>query len=171
MPFIIQWIDRVYGEQELISLNTPAGKLVLSIYQDVIVNVDWAQADNLALSGEHPIQQQLAEYWTNPHSPIPINLLRQGSGYRHVVWAALCQIPLGETISYSALAKKITSAARAVGNACRDNPYPVFIPCHRVIAASGIGGYCGQTEGEFMTIKRRLLAYEATFKNDCRPID
>jgi len=91
-------------------------------------------------------------------------LLRQGSAYRQQVWAALAQIPLGETLTYSALAKKIGSAARAVGNACRDNPYPLFIPCHRVVSVSGMGGYCGQTDGHFMTIKHQLLAFEAAFK-------
>ncbi|MDP2903599.1 MAG: methylated-DNA--[protein]-cysteine S-methyltransferase [Methylovulum sp.] len=164
MPFIIQWVDSVSGTQELISLNTPAGKLILSIRQDVITNADWAQVYGLEPSGEHQIQQNLEYYWTNPDIAIPVKLLRQGSAYRQLVWAALCQIPIGETMSYSALAKTIASAARAVGNACKDNPYPLFIPCHRIISASGMGGYCGQTEGEFMAIKRLLLAYEAAFK-------
>jgi methylated-DNA-[protein]-cysteine S-methyltransferase len=62
------------------------------------------------------------------------------------------------------LAQKIGSSARAVGNACRDNPYPVIIPCHRVVSVSGMGGYCGHTAGDFMAIKSKLLDYEALFK-------
>jgi methylated-DNA-[protein]-cysteine S-methyltransferase len=48
-----------------------------------------------------------------------------------------------------------------VGNACRSNPYPFFIPCHRVVAVSGLGGYSGQTKGGMMAIKTQLLAHEA----------
>jgi methylated-DNA-[protein]-cysteine S-methyltransferase len=88
----------------------------------------------------------------------------QGSVYRNRVWAALCQIPFGETMTYSALAKKIGSSARAVGNACRDNPYALFIPCHRVISVSGMGGYCGQTDGDFISVKYKLLEFEASRK-------
>jgi len=164
VPFIIQWVDSVSGAEDLIGLDTPVGKLILSIRQDVITKADWAQDYGAELSCDHQIQRHLAQYWVNPDIAIPVKLLKQGSPYRHRVWAALCQIPIGETESYSVLAKKIASAARAVGNACRDNPYPVFIPCHRVISASGMGGYCGQTEGYFMTIKHKLLAFEAMFK-------
>lgn len=91
-----------------------------------------------------------------------VKLLKQGSAYRNKVWTALCQIALGETISYSALANKIDSSARAVGNACRDNPYALFIPCHRVVSISGMGGYCGQIDGDLMTIKLKLLEFEAS---------
>jgi methylated-DNA-[protein]-cysteine S-methyltransferase len=91
-------------------------------------------------------------------------LLKQGSTYRNQVWTALCDIPFGATISYSALAKKINSSARAVGNACRDNPFPLLIPCHRVISVSGIGGYCGRIDGNLMTIKHKLLEFEASHR-------
>ncbi len=109
-------------------------------------------------------QQQLDEYWLNPDKPLPIKLLQQGTPFRNRVWAELCRIPFGETITYSALAKNIGSAARAVGNACRDNPFPLLIPCHRVVSVSGMGGYNGHTDGDFMTIKRKLLEFEATNK-------
>lgn len=164
VPFIIQWVDNVSGAEELISFNTPVGRLLLSIRQDVITKADWVQEHGEEPSCDHQIKRYLAQYWTNPDIAIPVSLLRQGSAYRHTVWNALCQIPVGETVSYSVLAQKITSAARAVGNACRDNPYPLFIPCHRVVSASGIGGYCGQTEGYFMQVKHQLLAFEAAFK-------
>jgi methylated-DNA-[protein]-cysteine S-methyltransferase len=67
-------------------------------------------------------------------------------------------------MTYSALAKTIGSSARAVGNACRDNPYALFIPCHRVVSVSGMGGYCGQTEGDSITVKHKLLEFEASHK-------
>jgi len=85
----------------------------------------------------------------------------QGTPYRRRVWAELCRIPFGETRSYAALAQKLGSSPRAVGNACRDNPYAPIIPCHRVVSASGLGGYCGATEGALLDIKIKLLKFEA----------
>ncbi|MGR9086536.1 MAG: methylated-DNA--[protein]-cysteine S-methyltransferase, partial [Gammaproteobacteria bacterium] len=100
-------------------------------------------------------------YWLDVETPVFVKLLRQGSAFRNRVWLELCRIPVAETISYSVLAAKLNSSARAVGNACRDNPYPLIIPCHRVVSVNGPGGYCGQTRGRFMTIKSRLLQFES----------
>lgn len=73
------------------------------------------------------------------------------------------RIPYGETITYQELACRIgkKGAARAVGNAVAGNPYPIIIPCHRVVSSSGIGGFCGETCGEKVELKRRMLEMEA----------
>ncbi len=163
MPFIIQWVDNCTGTEEVIKLNTPAGKLVLHGLSGVISSADWELDGCPAQSSEHGFQQQLDDYWLNPDKSLPVKLLQQGTPFRNRVWAELCKIPFGETITYSALAKNIGSAPRAVGNACRDNPFPLLIPCHRVVSVSGMGGYNGHTDGEFMTIKRKLLDFESGF--------
>jgi methylated-DNA-[protein]-cysteine S-methyltransferase len=163
MPITIQWVDSCSGAEEAIKIKTPAGKLVLHSQQGVISNADWELDDGI-YSQDHKMQLQFNEYWLNTDKLINIKLLKQGSAYRHKVWAELCKIPFGETMTYSALAGKIDSSARAVGNACRDNPYPVIIPCHRVVSVSGMGGYCGQTAGDFMAIKYKLLDYEAAHR-------
>lgn len=160
MSFIIQWVENCSGAEEVVKLQTPAGQFVIYSQQDVITKTDWELGSCLNQSCEH----ELNRYWQNPEQRINIKLLKQGSSYRNQVWAALCQIPFGETITYSALAKKIGSSARAVGNACRDNPYALFIPCHRVVAVSGMGGYCGQTDGDLMAVKYKLLEFEASYK-------
>lgn len=69
------------------------------------------------------------------------------------------RIPVGETKSYADLAKKVGApgAARAVGNVMRTNRLPLVVPCHRVVGASGLGGYSAP---EGLTMKRRLLALE-----------
>lgn len=162
MPFIIQWIENCSGAEELVKLQTPAGLLILTTRQGVICKTDWELGDNLNQFGEH----DTTSYWQNPDKRFNIKLLKQGSTYRNQVWAALCRIPFGETVTYSALAKKIGSSARAVGNACRDNPYALFIPCHRVVSVSGMGGYCGQTEGDLMAVKHKLLEFEASLKTN-----
>ena len=169
MPFVIQWTPHCAGPENVLTFNTPAGDLLVAMSGNTITRADWLIAPPdaskaLAATANHPLQQLLSSYWQNPHASITIELLEQGSSYRRKVWQQLSATALGETLSYAALASQIGSAARPVGNACRDNPYPLFIPCHRVIAANGLGGYCGQTQGGLMTIKARLLAYEASFK-------
>lgn len=72
----------------------------------------------------------------------------------------LQKIPYGETRSYGQIARILKTSPRAVGNACRNNPLPIIIPCHRVVAARDIGGYDGARSGELLTIKRRLLESE-----------
>lgn len=160
MPFIIEWVEHCEGAADIVRLQTPAGQFVLTSQQGVISKTDWEPGACITPSVEH----ELNSYWQNPDRPIHIKLLKQGSTYRNRVWAALCQIPFGETVTYSALAKKIGSSARAVGNACRDNPYALFIPCHRVVSVSGMGGYCGQTDGDLMSVKRKLLEFEAIYR-------
>lgn len=80
------------------------------------------------------------------------------SPFYQEVLEQLSQIPFGSTISYQELGQQCgkTCAARAVGNACNQNPFPLFIPCHRVICADGsLGGFALDR-----TIKQRLLAFE-----------
>jgi methylated-DNA-[protein]-cysteine S-methyltransferase len=72
----------------------------------------------------------------------------------------LLNIPCGQVISYLQLAQKISSGPRAVAQACRNNPYAGIIPCHRVVAKAGIGGFMGQSQGPMVQLKRQLLDYE-----------
>jgi methylated-DNA-[protein]-cysteine S-methyltransferase len=78
------------------------------------------------------------------------------------VWARIAAIPRGETRRYGELAAALASAPRAVGQACGANWYPLIIPCHRVTAAGGLGGFARRDEGDgFQTgVKRWLLAHE-----------
>ncbi len=62
--------------------------------------------------------------------------------------------------AFGALAERLHTSPRAVGNACRANPIPIVIPCHRVVSATGLGGYSGKTGGAQLALKRRLLEHE-----------
>ena len=99
-------------------------------------------------------------YLADPHTLIPVQLPSGGTPYQQKVWQALQRIPVGEVRTYGELAKELGSCARAVAQACRANPLPIFIPCHRVVSASGIGGYMGKTDGPQLEIKRWLLHHE-----------
>ncbi len=168
MSFIIQWVEGCSGDAEVSYVQTPVGTLEIVSRQGVVINIDWLIDDT---DNQRPIsihkksfQKAIAKYWLGTDNTVSVTLLKQGSPFSNRVWAEMCRIPFGEILTYAGLAKKVGSSARAVGNACRANPYPLFIPCHRVISVSNMGGYCGQTEGGFMDIKRKLLAFEAAHK-------
>ncbi|MEC4750431.1 MGMT family protein [Methylomicrobium sp. Wu6] len=161
MSFSITWVEGCTGPAQIVATQTPAGLLALTVCGDVIVNTDWLLDHDMAPPVSEFWQRVFDAYWSTPDHTIELNLLAQGSPYRRRVWGALCRIPCGTTASYSALSKNLASSPRAVGNACRDNPYAPIIPCHRVVSASGMGGYCGATEGPLLDIKIKLLRFEA----------
>jgi methylated-DNA-[protein]-cysteine S-methyltransferase len=84
--------------------------------------------------------------------------LRNRSAFERAVLQSVRAIPRGSTATYSGLAARLgkPKAGRAVGNALHHNPVPLFVPCHRVVAASGIGGFSWGVD-----IKRKLLLLEA----------
>ena len=92
---------------------------------------------------------------------IEIDMQLNVTPFQEEVLKQLLRIPYGETRSYGAIAKILKTSPRAVGNACRHNPLPIIIPCHRVVSANGVGGYSGQTAGSMLAIKNRLLELEA----------
>jgi methylated-DNA-[protein]-cysteine S-methyltransferase len=108
--------------------------------------------------------QQLAAYLADPDTKFDLPLLIEGTPFQKRLWAALCEIPRGKTLTYGELAKRLggTDAEmnRAVGQACGDNRLPIVIPCHRVVAANGIGGFAHATGGYLLEAKRWLLAHE-----------
>jgi len=161
MPFSITWVERCSGPEQIMSIHTPAGLLALTVVGDVIVNTDWLLDHDSAPPASAHWQRVFDAYWSEPEHTIELKLLAQGSPYRRRVWDELCRIPCGTTRSYAALSDSLGSSPRAVGNACRDNPYAPIIPCHRVVSASGLGGYCGATEGALLDIKIKLLRFEA----------
>jgi methylated-DNA-[protein]-cysteine S-methyltransferase len=102
----------------------------------------------------------LARYFSDATTSIPLLQPAHGTLFQRRVWQLLQQIPAGETRRYGQLAAQLGSSAQAVAGACRANPLSILIPCHRVVAASGLGGYMGKIEGEALEIKRWLLHYE-----------
>lgn len=103
---------------------------------------------------------QLTAYLSDPRFDFDLPLASAGSAHQQRVWRALRRIPPGRTLSYGELAARLQSGARAVGGACRANPVPVVIPCHRVVAQADIGGFLGGTSPARLSIKRWLLAHE-----------
>ena len=88
-------------------------------------------------------ERQLWEYFAGQRRSFDLPLDMEGTAFRRRVWQALAGIPWGETATYSHIAARIGSpkAQRAVGGACRANPIPIIVPCHRVLGKNDIGGY------------------------------
>ncbi len=113
-----------------------------------------------------PVAQALEAYFADPARPFELPLALMGTPFRQRVWAALSTVPAGGTTTYGALARQIGSSARAVGQALGDNPIPIVIPCHRVLSATGLGGFMhtqDPMQDPFpLTVKRWLLTHEGS---------
>ena len=142
-----------------LSLHSPFGDLTVSEENGAIVAVDWGwgrdQTETLLLLRA---RAALFDYFDGARRDFDLPLAPAGSPFRTRVWAALRAIPYGETRTYGDLAAALGSAARAIGQANGANPIPILIPCHRVVAGNGLGGYSG---GDGPVTKRALLALEA----------
>ena len=102
--------------------------------------------------------RQLEEYLRGERREFRVTLSEPpATGFQREVWRALGRLPYGSVATYGQVAESVgrPRAARAVGNANHANPWPVLLPCHRVVASNGIGGYGG---GEHL--KRFLLGIE-----------
>ena len=105
---------------------------------------------------------QVAHYLHDPDFRFELPLCDAGTDYQRRVWAAISEIPRGKVKTYGQVAKLISSAPRAVGQACGANWFPLVIPCHRVTASGGLGGFSNQDDenGFHLSVKRWLLRHE-----------
>jgi methylated-DNA-[protein]-cysteine S-methyltransferase len=139
-------------------LHTPIGPITVSEEDGAIVALDWGWGrDQTETATLRCAREQLHAYFDGKRSSFTLELNPQGTPYRRRVWQALREIPYGATRSYAEIARAAGGAPRSVGQANAANPIPIIIPCHRVLASNGIGGYSG---GDGLDTKRYLLALE-----------
>jgi methylated-DNA-[protein]-cysteine S-methyltransferase len=103
---------------------------------------------------------QIERYLADPDFVFDLPLRPAGTAFQRRVWARIAAIPRGSTRAYGELARDLGSSARPVGQACGANPYPIVVPCHRVVASAGIGGFAQHDGGFHVAVKRWLLAHE-----------
>ncbi len=102
--------------------------------------------------------RQIAEYFEGRRSMFDVALDRAPTARGNMLRCSIIGIPYGDTVSYGQLARQVGSAARAIGQACARNPFPIIVPCHRVTGAGGaLGQYSG---GEGPRTKIWLLDHE-----------
>lgn len=114
-------------------------------------------ADDRTRAIADAIRRWVADPRTTPRLP----LAACGTEFQQRVWDQIRSIAPGSTRTYGEVAAKLGSAARAVGQACANNPFPLIVPCHRVTAAHGLGGFAHASDGWLLAVKRWLLAHEA----------
>jgi methylated-DNA-[protein]-cysteine S-methyltransferase len=103
------------------------------------------------------VRDELDEYLAGRLHEFGVPFHIRATRFQFKIYEAVSAIPYGSTATYREVAERVGSpgAARAVGAACAANPIPLIIPCHRVAAASGLGGYAGGP-----ALKRKLLEHE-----------
>ncbi len=107
--------------------------------------------------------RQLERYLADPAAPFDLPLAEVGTPFQRRVWKAIAAIPHGSVQTYGQVGKLINCGSpRAVGQACGANWYPLIIPCHRVTASGGLGGFSNHDDenGFHLSVKRWLLAHE-----------
>lgn len=149
-------------------LDTPVGPFSVTVDGEAVTAVRFGRHGVAADSAEElpPVLAQavgqLREYFAGERREFSLPLAPQGTPFQRKVWAALCEIPYGETRTYGQIAARIgqPGAARAVGMANNRNPVGVVVPCHRVVGASG--ALVGYAAG--LPVKEFLLRLEAGHK-------
>lgn len=125
----------------LAGCESPLGNLTLAEDSGVLIRLEWRRG--LVGPGSELLERaivQLSEYFDGKRRvfDLPFDF---GEGLQADVRSAMLAIPYGETRTYGDLAKDIGVPAQAIGQACGANALPIFIPCHRILAANGLGGY------------------------------
>jgi methylated-DNA-[protein]-cysteine S-methyltransferase len=145
-------------------IPTPCISLGYRVQDGALVSIDFLPRATTAVAARDSlgrrIESQLRRFFDSPCIVFDFPIHTEGTAFQQRVWQALRKIPPGERCTYGDLARRLGSSPRAVGGACRANPIPIVIPCHRVVAASGIGGYCGPASASMLRIKHWLLAHE-----------
>ncbi|MDO4641811.1 MAG: methylated-DNA--[protein]-cysteine S-methyltransferase [Neisseria sp.] len=104
-------------------------------------------------------QRKLDDYFSGRQKNFNHPISSRGTAFQQKVWQAIAMIPAGEVLTYQDIARQIGSHPRAVGGACGKNPLALVVPCHRVVAKQGLGGF-SSGEGDALNIKRWLLQHE-----------
>ena len=140
--------------------DSPIGPLLLVENRGKLAEIHFADRDEPDRD-DTPLlaraRQQLNEYFAGRRRKFDLPMVPAQTPFQQRVRAAMISIPWGRTLSYGEIAHIAGGAPRAVGQACGANRLPIVVPCHRVLAANGIGGYSG---GTGLDTKRFLLALE-----------
>jgi methylated-DNA-[protein]-cysteine S-methyltransferase len=150
-------------------LEFPKMKVAVATREEHVVEIRYLPLSAPAVAPKNSLAEraaaQLERYREDPDVVFDLPLLVEGTPFQKQVWQAMCAIPRGRTRTYGDIAKELGGdqweTSRAVGQACGDNRLPIVIPCHRVVAADGIGGFAHSNGGYLLEAKRWLLMHEA----------
>lgn len=140
-------------------LRTPVGVLRLTALDGKLCEI--ARTDEAGKDDPDPATdraaEQLLEYFSGKRKEFTVALVPRGTPFQRAVWEKLAAVPFGKVVTYGELASAIgrPTACRAVAGAVGKNPLLIVLPCHRVVAADGLGGFSAG-----LPVKRALLRHE-----------
>ena len=143
-------------------IKAPFGAVGISV-QGMQVAIELLFKKNKPKPAEHKLAKEVASqieaYFADSYHYFNLPLIFKGTPFQRRVWQVISAIPPGRVLTYSEIAQELGSGPRAVANACGANYLPLVIPCHRVVAKKGLGGFMqGNPRGP--KIKRWLLKHE-----------
>lgn len=143
-------------------VKAPFGAVGISV-QGMQVAIELLSAAHEAKPAEHKlakqVEHQLKAYFSDAYHHFSLPLIFKGTSFQRRVWQVISAIPIGRVLTYKELAQEVGSGPRAVANACGANNLPIVVPCHRVVAKKGLGGFM-QGDPKGLEIKKWLLAHE-----------
>lgn len=147
-------------------IAAPFGRIGVKVTRGRLSGIDLVTARTKLCSPTdaftRTVCQQLNAYFSNPRYRFTVPLTLEGTPFQTRVWQELRRIKPGAVRRYVDIADRLGSGARAVGGACRRNPVPIVVPCHRVVSSSGLGGYMGKVSGAAFEMKQWLLTHEGS---------
>ncbi len=156
---------RIESPDSYAVIASPVGCLGIATRNEYLVLVEFLPRSSSLQMPSSPLLQdaarQLAAYFQNPLFAFNLPWALSVTEHQKKVLDAIAAIPVGQLKTYADISQCISSSPRAVGGACGRNPLPLLIPCHRVVAATGLGGFnAGRNGVDWLPIKRWLLSHE-----------
>ena len=145
-------------------IATPFAVLGIRTVGELLTDIEYLPRGAATLAPLNKLAEracrQIDRYVDDPQYRFDLPFDYRGTDFQCRVWREISKISSGKTNTYKGLAQRLRSAPRPVGGACGRNRLPLLIPCHRVLASNGIGGFMHARGGEPITIKKWLLAHE-----------
>ncbi len=160
---MLEYGPNIYCAYQAI-VTTPVGKVGIIVSDHHLLGMHYlkttADTQQPTTRLAKKVVEQLYRYFADPHFIFNLPCFAELTTFQVTVANALRAIPPSKTCTYGKLAKQLDTHPRTIGTACRKNPIPIIIPCHRVVASRSLGGYYGRVNPALLAIKRWLLEHE-----------
>ncbi|MGZ5091860.1 MAG: methylated-DNA--[protein]-cysteine S-methyltransferase [Burkholderiales bacterium] len=145
-------------------LQTPFAVLGIRTLGARVTDIDYLPAGVACLAPLNKVAEracrEIERYLVDPEYRVRVSFKYQGTVFQCKVWKQIAAIASGRTLTYNDIARMLRTAPRPVGGACGSNRIPIVIPCHRVVSATGLGGFMRGVGDQALDIKRWLLRHE-----------